>query len=161
MPGAGSQKPPVGPNGEKLCRWCRKEVQPPKRTFCGPECVHEWRLRSSTSYLRQCVRERDKEICAACGLDCKALRIELRKLKKTDPAAWLAKCEEYSIPKHRRNKSLFDAEHVIPVCEGGGESGLQNLISLCLPCHRISTNALLARRREQRKLKPKSKKKRK
>ena len=47
-----------------------------RRTFCSDACVHEWRLRSSTSYLRECVFERDKGVCALCGLDTHKRAIE-------------------------------------------------------------------------------------
>lgn len=53
------------PNGN--CRWCEGPVQPPRRTFCGPPCIHEWKLRSNAGYLRRCVFERDRGKCAQCG----------------------------------------------------------------------------------------------
>lgn len=61
-----------GPDGQRLCRWCEEEVRPPRRTFCSPECVHEARIRSDPGYLRGLVFERDKGICAACGVDSNA-----------------------------------------------------------------------------------------
>lgn len=140
-----------GPDGRYLCRWCKKSVPPPKITFCGPDCVHEWRLRSSPSYLRSCVRARDKEICALCKLDCKKLRIELRKLRLENRIVWEARCEELAIPKHRRTRSLWDADHIKPVCEGGGLCGTDNIRTLCYKCHRTATNELLARRRALKK----------
>jgi 5-methylcytosine-specific restriction protein A len=53
--------------GRPLCRWCKTAVSGRRRTFCSDACVHEWRLRSSASYLRECVYKRDKGICALCG----------------------------------------------------------------------------------------------
>lgn len=41
---------------------------------------------------------------------------------------------------------LWEADHITPVVEGGGECGLENLRTLCRPCHRQAT-AELARRR--------------
>jgi hypothetical protein len=35
------------------------EVPPPKVTFCSPACVHEHRLRTSGTYVRQCLRVRE------------------------------------------------------------------------------------------------------
>lgn len=47
----------------------------------------------------------------------------------------------------------WEADHIVPVVEGGGECGLENYRTLCLPCHRIATAALAkrlaARRREE------------
>ncbi len=41
-------------------------------------------------------------------------------------------------------KSLWDADHILPVAEGGGECecDLENLRTLCLVCHRRETRAL-------------------
>jgi len=50
-----------------LCRWCLGAVLPPKITFCGPMCVHEWRLRSDQGYVRMLVKKRDHGVCAGCG----------------------------------------------------------------------------------------------
>ncbi len=43
-------------------------------------------------------------------------------------------------PQARR--SLWDADHIVPVAEGGGQCDLDNLRTLCLPCHREQTAAL-------------------
>ena len=50
------------------CRWCGGKVQPPRRTFCGAPCVHEYRLRSSNRYMRDCVFRRDGGVCGICGV---------------------------------------------------------------------------------------------
>lgn len=45
----------------------------------------------------------------------------------------------------RRN--LWDADHIVPVAEGGGECDLANMRTLCLKCHRAVTAVLVARLR--------------
>jgi 5-methylcytosine-specific restriction endonuclease McrA len=45
-------------------------------------------------------------------------------------------------------KSLWDADHIVPVAEGGGECDLDNLRTLCLLCHREATRQLRERLRE-------------
>jgi 5-methylcytosine-specific restriction endonuclease McrA len=45
----------------------------------------------------------------------------------------------------RGRKSLWDADHIIPVVEGGGECDLENIRSLCLICHRRQTSELRLR----------------
>lgn len=137
-----------GPNGRNLCRFCNCEVPPRRRSFCSPACVHEWKVRSDTRYARRCVRKRDKGICALCGLDCLALQREIRSLPLFQRKA---KAEEYGIPKHRVMKSLWDCDHIVPVAEGGGECGLYNLRTLCLPCHIIVTAELKERLASKRK----------
>jgi hypothetical protein len=42
---------------------------------------------------------------------------------------------------------LWDADHILPVAEGGGECDLDNIRTLCLLCHRTATKELRARLR--------------
>jgi 5-methylcytosine-specific restriction endonuclease McrA len=42
-------------------------------------------------------------------------------------------------------KSLWDADHILPVTEGGGECDLDNIRTLCLRCHRSVTLQLRER----------------
>jgi 5-methylcytosine-specific restriction endonuclease McrA len=121
------------------CRWCGAEVPPRRRTFCSDACVHEWKLRTDPSYLRKQVFARDRGVCAACGVDTEALRKDKRKL---DYAARRAFEKQWGGRRH-----LWDADHIVPVAEGGGECGLDNLRTLCLKCHREATAALRARRK--------------
>jgi 5-methylcytosine-specific restriction endonuclease McrA len=45
----------------------------------------------------------------------------------------------------------WEADHTIPVIEGGGECGLEGLRTLCSGCHKLETAALAARRAQRRK----------
>lgn len=47
--------------------------------------------------------------------------------------------------------TAWDADHIIPVVEGGGLCGLDNYRTLCHPCHKICTAQLAARRAASRK----------
>ncbi len=49
--------------------------------------------------------------------------------------------------KRKSRASLWDADHIVPVIEGGGECDLSNIRTLCLICHRTATAALRKRRR--------------
>jgi hypothetical protein len=42
-------------------------------------------------------------------------------------------------------RSLWDADHILPVAEGGGQCDLDNIRTLCLLCHREATAQLRAR----------------
>jgi len=42
----------------------------------------------------------------------------------------------------RGRKTLWDADHIVPVIEGGGECDLSNMRTLCLKCHREATAGL-------------------
>lgn len=136
---------PKGPNGRSLCRWCNLEVQRGRQTFCSDWCVEEWRLRSDPSYLRERVLARDLGICAACGVDCLEAWRHLRRLRGT---ARLRAARDWQLGKR---KSLWDADHITPVAEGGGECDLSNMRTLCLKCHRVRT-AELRRRLQARRL---------
>ena len=100
-------------------------------TFCSDACVHEWKLRTDPGYLRAQVFERDCGVCAVCGLDTEAMRKEKRKL---DYRARRKFEKEWG-----RRRHLWDADHIVPVADGGGECDLANMRTLCLKCHRQAT----------------------
>lgn len=51
----------------------------------------------------------------------------------------------------RVNRSMWDADHIIPVVKGGGGCGLENYASLCQPCHKAKTAKMAADRAAERK----------
>lgn len=133
------RKLPRGPNGRALCRYCGTEVPVGRRTFCsgtratfvyrdgaylvpGSGCVHEHCVRSQPDYARKCVWARDRGQCALCP-------------KKSG---------------HRGASHEWQADHIVPVVEGGGSCGLDNLRTLCTVCHKSETAKLAARRAEAR-----------
>jgi 5-methylcytosine-specific restriction enzyme A len=142
---------------QQLCRRCGDPiVENRRRTFCSDECVHQWRLTSDPAYLRQQVFERDRGVCAGCRLDTQALlryfprgwryyqRIGERQVVSS--AEWIELCRALGIPQSRaENASLWDADHIIPVIEGGGECDLSNIRTLCICCHRAATMELRRR----------------
>ena len=140
MPSAYHHKQKRGPNGERLCRWCEQPVEPPRRTYCSDECVHEWLIRTDPAYLRQRVFKRDRGVCALCGRDTEALRKELSRLRWRDRRNRMM---ELGLPPHRQ--TFWDADHIVPVVEGGGECGLDNIRTLCWWCHRDETKKLRRR----------------
>lgn len=123
-----------------LCRWCGSPVPQGRFTFCDDTCVHEWRLRTDPGYLREQVFLRDRGVCALCGMDTEALRRDKRKLD------YRARRQFEKYWGGRRN--LWDADHIVPVVEGGGECDLANMRTLCLKCHKAVTAELRRRRRE-------------
>ena len=135
--------PRRGPNGLPLCRWCDLEILAKRRrTFCSDYCVHQWRLRSDPGYLRDQVFARDGGRCAVCAADTVAIFAALKRARGTARQEGLRVFGMRSITSRR---SLWDADHVIPVAEGGGQCDLDNLRTLCLLCHREETARLRAR----------------
>lgn len=127
-----------------MCRWCKGVVSGRRRTFCSDACVHEWRLRSSPTYLRECVFERDRGVCAVCGTDTHALRQRILRLPFAVRMREIRALQQAGAT-HRRRKSWWEADHIRPVVEGG-DSSLENMRTLCIPCHREATRALRRRR---------------
>lgn len=81
-----TRKLPRGPSGRPLCRWCGKEVQKRRRSWCSQSCIDEHRIRSDQGFAAAMVLKRDQGVCAKCGRDCLALLEELRGLAEQDCA---------------------------------------------------------------------------
>lgn len=45
------------------------------------------------------------------------------------------------------NRTLWEADHAVPVAEGGGGCGLENYRTLCVPCHTKASAELMRRLR--------------
>lgn len=146
MPGgwADRDRLPKGANGRNLCRWCNLEVPTRRSTFCSDWCVEEWRLRTDPGYLREKVLHRDHGVCAQCGVDCLTAWSHLKRLRG---ASRMKALLDWGLrPGSTLRKSLWDADHIVPVVEGGGECDLENIRTLCLKCHRTVTDQLRKRR---------------
>ena len=149
LPRAGlTEVPEAGPHGRPLCRWCRLEILAKRRrSFCSEYCVHQWRLRSDPGYLRDQVFLRDAGVCALCATDTLVAYKELKRSRGRLRAEALAM---WGLSSVQARRSLWDADHILPVAEGGGQCDLDNLRTLCLPCHREVTADLRRRLRERR-----------
>ena len=132
---------PRGPNGRGLCRWCSLEVPARRFTFCSDYCVHEWKLRSQPGYLREHILRRDRGVCAHCRVNTLSEHIRLKKARGDRRVALMS---HWGL-NTRLRKSLWDADHILPVSEGGGECDLENIRTLCLRCHRAVTAQLRER----------------
>jgi 5-methylcytosine-specific restriction endonuclease McrA len=140
------------------CRYCKEDVKrynKKARTFCSPTCVHEFKIRANPSYAREQVYKRDKGVCQLCGLNCSTFFAGLHKAlkgvkgKDRDQAAcnYFKAFDVEMVPwKHR--STFYDIDHIQQVASGGGECGMDNLRTLCLPCHRRVTKQFMAEHRE-------------
>jgi len=128
----------------KYCKWCGK---PSKWTWCSDECKDEAYVRMgfSDSY----VRKRDKGICAKCGMDCTWLKKQLTILKQMQfrhRVSTRKELKEAFGPWWSSYNRLWQADHIVPVCEGGGCCGLENYQTLCLRCHKEDTKEIHKRK---------------
>lgn len=106
---------------------------------------------ASPATLRRRVFQRDQGKCALCGLDAADLRAAL-------DGEW-QRVKLAHTPQERRERTAFrqqyrwffrrascwDADHIVPLVEGGAHS-LENLRTLCVPCHQRVTRDLAKRR---------------
>jgi 5-methylcytosine-specific restriction enzyme A len=150
--GVHSRERPLGPNGEKICYNCGGPLPKGRRFNCSSECSEEWQCRTSPSYLRRVIHRRDKGVCAMCGIDTDELRREYHGLphERYDPNRQTrtqreAFIDAHGIPWGRVSTDWWDADHIVPVIEGGGECKLSNFRTLCLPCHKKVTAELRQR----------------
>ena len=110
-------------------------------------------MRAWPAKARKAVEARDKGVCAECGLDTGAISREARRLYRLDFAhggrLWARVSHQIADalrPGFRDLlRHLWEADHIVPVAEGGGGCGLENLRTLCLACHKEATAALRRR----------------
>src|SRR5580693_6461979 len=141
--GVHSRPRPLGPNGEKICYNCGG-LLPKGRAFnCSSKCSEEWACKTSPNHMRYVIHKRDKGICASCGVDTDALRREFESLPKGiehhERTVRNTFLQDHGIPHGRISTDWWDADHIIPVIEGGGECDLSNFRTLCIPCHKKVT----------------------
>lgn len=154
--------------GRRLCGWCEQPLGPAEFRWCGDECMHQDRIRRDSAYLRQAVFARDGGVCSLCESDTEQIRLALNEALAKLTGDWdaaLSFLSEREIPENRTNRyavargteavltitSLWDADHIVPVVEGGGQCDIDNLRTLCLDCHAEVTAELHGRLVEARK----------
>lgn len=149
--------------GRRLCRFCPNPVPKGRRTWCSLRCVENYFIASDASFARRKVWMRDKGVCALCGVNTDAIRAHMRWLVKqakddSNPYQQMFWDALTNLKAHLKTKynaarsagHFWQADHIVPVCEGGGEARLDNLRTLCTPCHKAETAKLATRRAELR-----------
>ena len=139
--------------------------------FCSEECaVLDSQTRSAAALRRACF-ERDRGVCATCGLDCDDLVRRIRVMRCQDDrrdavlAAWpamghrgnggrLSKLAQTAASGH-----AWECDHVRAVYDGGGECTVDNCQTLCVLCHKARTAAQAKERAERRKAEKEKKEK--
>jgi 5-methylcytosine-specific restriction protein A len=66
------------------------------------------------------------------------------------------RCRAVGLPESHWNlaRRLWEIDHIVPVVEGGGSCGLENLRTLCVVCHRQETRKLAKRRSKRNRRDP-------
>jgi hypothetical protein len=134
-----------------LCRNCGQNVKrfdSRKQTFCCNECVKEWKIKSDPVYARRLVLKRDKGICTCCGRDTLEIQKQIEIIRTRygtgSTADYIEQLffEQQGLDPMLHRKTFYDADHIKPVSQGGGECGLEGLRLLCLWCHAKATHNL-------------------
>lgn len=95
-------------------------------------------LAGHTSLIRDAVFQRDKGVCAECG--CTTGRLQGPRARH----AW-----RFDVPWLD-----WEADHILPVHQGGGGCWIDNFRTVCVPCHKVKTAADARRRAEARRNDP-------
>lgn len=140
------------------CTWCGTAIKRGLK-HCSDACRNEVYVRNGRS-LRSQVHRRDVGVCAKCGIDMQAIQDRfLRLYTKSLGAYGVQRAYPHSFARLRklgrrhnlmRENTPYDIDHIKPVVEGGGCCGLDNLQTLCIPCHRADTQRLAAKRAGRR-----------
>lgn len=141
------------------CTWCGVLVAPPRRTWCSQECVDAFNW-TQPGVQRSRIGQRDRGVCAACGLDTeRLLRLQWRFIRlwerwhpderrsAADRAFWEA--VGLSPPDMHRD-TLWDLEHRVAIADGGDPFDPANLQSMCSWCHKKKTAREAAERARRR-----------
>jgi hypothetical protein len=129
-----------------------------RRRNWHPECVEAWR-ETDPGWQRILVYDRDKGICARCGLNTDQLyglalsqaREDLQGKeylvsRRHDRALEVLMSQGYSQGDAHRRDQLWDADHVVELQDDGANT-LENLQTLCVPCHKKKTQEERSKRK--------------
>lgn len=150
-------------DGKPLCRWCKGPVAPPKRSWCSKACVKEFLIRCSADSLRRAVFDRDKGVCACCGADTEQIKRIMSHaqhgydklthglIKHSGWQDWPSYVIGLVFQRvgFNQSKTLWEADHIKEVCNGG-EGSLENIQTLCVPCHKAKTKKMHADQKFER-----------
>ncbi|MBS1793640.1 MAG: HNH endonuclease [Acidobacteria bacterium] len=137
-----------------LCRRCRKALTGRQTKWCSTACSYaafdEMMIaKGSSTYIRKALLARDKGVCALCGCDTEKMQ---RIRKHAQSSSWRWRTDEgiyvnsfteneEIFRRHERNGSLWEADHILEVVNGG-KHALDNLQTLCVPCHKEKTKGM-------------------
>lgn len=112
------------------CRGCGEIIPKGRQTWCSAACSKKYH----PTEVRWAVKRRDKDICCQCGFDCAKARRDWENERwhtKLPPdfnySDWLS-----------RKPPPAEYDHIIPFSEGG-LTVLENMRTLCWPCHKKRT----------------------
>lgn len=125
--------------GKRLCCWCSESLSGRKRRWCGEECVHEYLVvKSDQNYLRGVAWRRDRGVCSSCKVDTERLYHQYHaSINRDNEEEVTGRLKDLGF--HETASSFWQADHKVPVSEGGNLLGPGNIQTLCLSCHKRKT----------------------
>ena len=143
------------------CVWCGETASLPENArYCDQECFENAQIRGSnklfqSTHIRAAVFELERGVCQLCGADAHGIYTRIKGLAPSERLNALLNLKNFHLPKssagvrrlttNPEEADFWEADHILPVAEGGGSSGLDNLRTLCRGCHAGETRKLLAR----------------
>jgi 5-methylcytosine-specific restriction protein A len=136
-----------------LCRVpaCGRRVAKGRRSYCSDACAEAFEIAYFPGRTRLHVFKRDKGVCAKCGTDTErmgrifAIAGKLLKSGWYDSGGLVEAWRSLGYHGHwSQSGDRWQADHIHECVKGGWGSGLENLRTLCSPCHKAET-ARLAR----------------
>lgn len=144
------------------CRLTRPAQQPSHAVLTRPPPLQT----GQASTVRRRLLELENGVCQLCGLNAQELfrrvaalptGLERKAALVDTPYANWSPARQERLVKNPRAGDFWQADHVTPVCEGGGECDLFNYRTLCTSCHQGETDRLVTPGRKHRKLAVKAK----
>lgn len=143
-------------NGNWLCRNCPAPVAKGMQSYCSAKCRDDFAIKYFPACTRWTVFNRDNGVCSRCGCDTEKIRRIIRWIRSKNytrlALGWMdlrEACNELGFRGTCTRGDFWQADHIRPCVEGGWGTGLDNLRTLCTPCHREVTAELAARRAKQ------------
>jgi hypothetical protein len=144
------------------CAWCSAELPSTSltqgcvsSTYCSQNCAEEGRLHrgtSNSSFIRAQMFALQSGVCRRCHIDAHALFLRIKALAPAERLNALMAIPQWKLPQtsnalnnvlqNPRECDFWEIDHIRAVAEGGGDCGLDNLRTLCVPCHKVETEKL-------------------
>lgn len=147
-------------SGERVCLFCCTAYDDATRRmldhpFCTEVCLQAYRARVDSGAARSQLARLERGRCQLCGVDAHALWEEVKRMPDVHARRRRLEREEWGtarliaqIAADPREGLFWQADHIVPVAEGGGEADMSNYRTLCTPCHAKETSKLRVRLRD-------------
>ncbi|KAK7505565.1 hypothetical protein BaRGS_00003310 [Batillaria attramentaria] len=129
--------------------------------FCSRTCADTHWIKSNTAYLRSSVYDVQHGVCQLCHFDAHSFFCQVRDTPDLKQRAKIIGSGKYSslgtsVKKQMISKPyeglFWHVDHIRPVWDGGGQCDIDNLRTLCTPCHSSVTSRQATKRAQARRL---------